>query len=167
MNKIHQRFSNKKINLPIYSGLQKVINKSNPAPLDNSTVQSALELALGTLHPKNPIEVVISSRTDSGVHALHSTVHVDLERSSGKPYDVHHITQRLNHSFTRNGLFIRILSTRHVPSTFHCRFSATERSYLYRVAIAKDFQVQEDLQKSAHRLNFIPIEEINRCHFVQ
>ncbi|XP_055692158.1 tRNA pseudouridine synthase-like 1 [Lutzomyia longipalpis] len=149
-----------------FRGLQKVVNKKNPVPLDNTTVQSALELALQRLHPRNPIEVVVASRTDCGVHALHSAVHVDLLRHNGEPYVERHITQLLNHSFTRDGLFVRILSTRRVPRTFHCRFNARERSYLYRVAIAKNFQVPEDQQSRARRLNFVPIEEINRCYFV-
>ncbi|XP_055704884.1 tRNA pseudouridine synthase-like 1 [Phlebotomus papatasi] len=149
-----------------FRGLQKTINRKNPLPLDNTTVQSALEFALQRLRPVNEIEVVPSSRTDSGVHALHSTVHVDLQRPNGKPYDQDHITALLNQSFKRDDIFIRILNTRRVPDTFHCRYSAKSRSYLYRVAIAKDFRVAEKLQSRAGRLSFIPIEELNRCLFV-
>ncbi|XP_059607953.1 tRNA pseudouridine synthase-like 1 [Phlebotomus argentipes] len=149
-----------------FRGLQKVINKVNPQPLDNSTVQSALEFALQRLQPANEIKVVISSRTDSGVHALHSAVHVDLERRSGKPYEEHYITSLLNQSFKRDEIAIRVLNTRRVPDTFHCRYSAQSRSYLYRVAVAKTFQVPDEHQKRSARLNFIPVEELNRCFFV-
>ncbi|GAB0090803.1 tRNA pseudouridine synthase [Sergentomyia squamirostris] len=149
-----------------FRGIQKVINRKDPAPLDNSSVQSALELALQTLRPLNEVNVVLSSRTDTGVHALQSTVHVDLHRPNNKPYDSNYITSRLNHCFSRDELYIRVLNTKRVPETFHCRFNAQSRTYLYRLAIARGFQVAEGLKQQGSRLNFIPIEEINRCYFI-
>lgn len=143
-------------------GLQKKINKSNPCPLDTSTVQSSLELALSKLSPTGVVDVAISSRTDKGVHALHSAVHVDLDRT----LDVNYLTSTVNRNLFNEGLPIRVLRTNLVPDTFHCRYSARARTYLYRLAIARDYFVEEGNRGRANYLNFVPIEESNRCWFL-
>lgn len=146
--------------------MQKKIDKSNPSPLDTSTVQSSLEIALNKLHPAGA-ELTISSRTDKGVHALHSAVHVDLERQNGRPYDVKYLTSVLNRNLYNGGLPIRVLRADIVPDTFHCRYSAKGRSYLYRLAIAKDYHnLEEGYRGRANFINYVPIEEANRCWFV-
>ncbi|XP_062821869.1 tRNA pseudouridine synthase-like 1 isoform X4 [Anolis carolinensis] len=48
-------------------------------------VQNYLEKAAEKLRPLVPVKFVISSRTDTGVHALCNTAHIDIERSGGKP----------------------------------------------------------------------------------
>lgn len=150
----------------ISRGLQKKINKSHPEPLDTSTVQSCLEIALGKLNPTTPVSVAISSRTDKGVHALHSAVHVDLERQNGQPYDEKYLTATINRNLYNGGLPIRVLKATIVPDTFHCRYSAKGRTYLYRLAIAKDYWLDEGYRGRANYINYVPIEEANRCWFL-
>ncbi|MGH0146402.1 UNVERIFIED_CONTAM: hypothetical protein FKN15_008025 [Acipenser sinensis] len=41
--------------------------------------------AVRKLRPANEVSVSVSSRTDSGVHALCNSAHVDIQRKSGKP----------------------------------------------------------------------------------
>lgn len=147
-------------------GLQKKINKSNPEPLDTSTVQSSLELALSKLSPSGVVNVAISSRTDKGVHALHSAVHVDLERQNGEIYDVKYLTALINRNLHNEGLPIRVLRADIVPDTFHCRYNAKSRTYLYRLAIAKDYYLEEGYRGRANYINYVPIEEANRCWFL-
>lgn len=46
----------------IYSGIQKVINKSEPRDEYFDTVQGCLEHAIKVIHPANDFQTVISSR---------------------------------------------------------------------------------------------------------
>lgn len=107
-------------------------------------------------------------RTDSGVHALHSAVHVDLEHYSGQPMNTSQMTTAINRMFNKEQLPIRILKTRIVPDTFHCRFNAIGRTYLYRLAVIKNNK-NEVLPKLGDRKHntYMPIEEIDRCLFLQ
>ncbi|XP_061148355.1 tRNA pseudouridine synthase-like 1 isoform X2 [Syngnathus typhle] len=64
-----------------YSGAVKV----PPHQLERKGVQDHLENALRRLRPLNPVSVSISSRTDSGVHALSNSAHFDFQRKNDKP----------------------------------------------------------------------------------
>lgn len=59
-----------------------------------------------------------------------------------------------------------MLSSIIVPDTFHCRFNAKSRSYIYRIAVAKE-KINPEIDVKAHYFNYIPIEEIDRCYFIQ
>ncbi|XP_030319363.1 tRNA pseudouridine synthase-like 1 isoform X2 [Calypte anna] len=48
-------------------------------------VQNYLERAAQNLKPIVPIKFCISSRTDTGVHALCNSAHLDIQREPGKP----------------------------------------------------------------------------------
>ncbi|XP_060660904.1 tRNA pseudouridine synthase-like 1 [Drosophila nasuta] len=157
-----------------FRGIQKTVNKAEQPRLDTNTVQGALELALRIFRPTNEIQTVLSSRTDAGVHALHSTIHVDLERSDGKPYDTTTLTGVLNRTLDKHNLPIRVLSTRRVADTFHCRYHAIGRTYLYRVAVAKyptEVAEQETSKRSSLKNKgyevFLPVDELDRCYFLQ
>lgn len=107
-------------------------------------------------------------RTDAGVHALQSTVHVDLVRRNGKQYHETAVALVLNRFFFGERLPIRVISAQHVPLTFHARFSAISRTYLYRIATAKQGQCPLELMNySVAHTKYIPIEEIDRCYFIQ
>ncbi|XP_037043659.1 tRNA pseudouridine synthase-like 1 isoform X2 [Bradysia coprophila] len=127
-----------------------------------SSVQGAIEAGLTLLRPLNNPNLVISSRTDAGVHALNSTVHVDLHSRSGNPFTESWITFVLNKCFDRQNQQIRVNKTEIVPDTFHARFSAKRRTYLYRLAVAKRTVASDEKVNS-----FVPIDEIDRCYFVQ
>lgn len=72
-------------------------------------------------------DAVAAGRTDSGVHALAMGAHVDLARS----YDPQTVMQAIN--FHMKPHPVAIIAASQAPEGFHARFSATERSYLYRV----------------------------------
>ncbi|EDW68781.2 tRNA pseudouridine synthase-like 1 [Drosophila virilis] len=152
-----------------FRGIQKTVNKLEEARLDTNSVQGCLELALRVFRPKNEIQTVLSSRTDAGVHALHSTVHVDLERSDNKFYDTTTLTGVLNRTLDKQNLPIRVLSTQRVPDTFHCRYHAIGRTYLYRVAVAKNVTQSNTINSLRNKgyESFVPVEEIDRCYFLQ
>lgn len=104
------------------------------------------------------------SRTDAGVHALHSTVHVDLQRYDSSTFDTSTITSKLNRYLYNHGMQIRVLSTIKVPNDFHCRYNAIGRTYMYRFAVAKS---SDNSSKHNRDEAFVPIEEIDRCYFIQ
>ncbi|XP_058121774.1 tRNA pseudouridine synthase-like 1 [Anopheles ziemanni] len=148
-----------------FRGIQRKIDKSVGQFQDPHTVQGVIEEALLKLRSVNVPTLKLSSRTDTGVHALHNTVHVDLERPNGKPYDAEKITKALNRAFERDAQSLRILSTVHVPNTFHARLCAKSRTYLYRLAVLKkEYARNHPLQHPQSR--FIPIEEHDRCYFL-
>uniref|UniRef100_A0AAG5CUY7 tRNA pseudouridine synthase n=1 Tax=Anopheles atroparvus TaxID=41427 RepID=A0AAG5CUY7_ANOAO len=148
-----------------FRGIQRKIDKSAGQFQDPHTVQGVIEEALLKLRSVNVPTLKLSSRTDTGVHALHNTVHVDLERPNGKPYDVDRITKQLNRSFERDAQSLRILSTVHVPLTFHARLCAKSRTYLYRLAVLKKEFARDHARQHPHS-RFIPIEEHDRCYFL-
>lgn len=150
-----------------FRGIQKTINKASEIQVDTKSVQGCIELACRALHPKNEIQTVLSSRTDAGVHALHSTLHIDLERHNSKPYETANITSTLNRMLVKNALPIRILSTQQVPNNFHSRYHARGRTYLYRFAVAKNGSNDTDRLKNQNFKAFIPVEELDRCLFLQ
>uniref|UniRef100_A0A182MJE1 tRNA pseudouridine synthase n=1 Tax=Anopheles culicifacies TaxID=139723 RepID=A0A182MJE1_9DIPT len=96
---------------------------------------------------------------------MHNTVHVDLERPNGKPYDTDRITRTLNRAFEQDAQSLRILSTVHVPLTFHARLCAKSRTYLYRLAVLKK-EYSCDSHRHHPHSRFIPIEEHDRCYFL-
>ncbi|MCX7677751.1 MAG: tRNA pseudouridine(38-40) synthase TruA [Spirochaetes bacterium] len=92
---------------------------------EGRTVQSELEKALRILLREN-VSVIASGRTDSGVHALGQVVHFVTTSEIS--------LQRL--CIGLNGILaedISVLNAFNVPFTFHARFSAIEREYLYLV----------------------------------
>ncbi|XP_045561540.1 tRNA pseudouridine synthase-like 1 isoform X2 [Salmo salar] len=63
-----------------YSGVMKA-----PPHQVVKGVQNYLEDAVRSLRPVNEVSLSISSRTDTGVHALGNSAHFDLQRQNGKP----------------------------------------------------------------------------------
>lgn len=92
-------------------------------------------------------------------------MHVDLQRI-GHPYHPSLITHKLNKLFSRWGAELNVINTELVPNTFHAQRSATNRTYLYRLAVAKEPLDKTQSLSVAQGTQFIPIEEINRCHFI-
>ncbi|CAH1154095.1 unnamed protein product [Phaedon cochleariae] len=144
-----------------FRGAQRQVKRGTTRVDDPSTIQGRIEIALNKLNPINDPIVYMSSRTDSGVHALNSTCHVDLYRENGMIYDPCSVTICLNKYFGKEDVPIRILRTRIVPESFNSRHNAISRTYLYRLMIAKANKLNV-----APNLNYIPIEELNRCLFI-
>lgn len=111
-----------------YSGVMKA-----PAHQAVEGVQNHLENAVRKLKPVHEVSVVISSRTDSGVHALCNSAHVDIQRRGGKPPLLEqNLIEALN--FHLKAEPIRITRAYRVQSDFHARFRALSRTYVYRFA---------------------------------
>lgn len=89
-----------------------------------ATVQGALEAALE--RRLGPVETVVAGRTDAGVHARGQVVGF----STTEPTDPERLTRALNRMLPAS---VVVMDCRPVPDDFNARFSATSRSYRYRV----------------------------------
>ena len=90
------------------------------------SVQASVEAALAALQP-GPHTIAAAGRTDAGVHATGQVAHCDLARD----WDPFTLMQALN--WHLRPAPVAVLQAARVPDTFHARFSATERRYLFRL----------------------------------
>ncbi len=90
------------------------------------SVQAALEDAVRGFCGET-VTAHAAGRTDAGVHALGQVAHIDLDKET----DAETVRDALNHHL--KPARIAVLSAEAVDAEFHARFSATERSYLYRI----------------------------------
>jgi len=106
-----------------YCGWQK-------QPKDIS-VQEVIESQLSKLHSNQQISVIGCGRTDTGVHAKHYLLHVDIPEID----DLEKFRFKLNRMLPDS---IAIHNAYSVSSDWHARFSATARTYRYFVHHQKD-----------------------------
>lgn len=95
------------------------------------SVQGAVEKAVYGFSGEGVI-VEGAGRTDAGVHALAQVAHFDLARET----DAKTVRDALNDHLRRGAEGPRqivVLSVEEVPESFHSRFSAVRRRYVYRV----------------------------------
>lgn len=94
-----------------------------------SSVQETLEEAIFLLCG-NRAETFVGGRTDAGVHALGQVCHFDLEKN----YPAYVIQDALN-AYLRNigNSYISVIAVQEVEISFHARFSATKRAYVYKI----------------------------------
>jgi len=93
---------------------------------NGASVQQALEEAVAGFCGEAAL-VEGAGRTDAGVHALGQVAHVDIEKDT----DGSTVRDALN--FHLRGLPVTVLDAEQVDGDFHARFSAKERSYLFRI----------------------------------
>ena len=95
-----------------------------------TTVQGTVEAALRRIFGEE-IPVTGSGRTDAGVHALAQVAHVDLVLSLAPEA----LREALNGQLPPD---IRVRRVREAPPTFHARYSARRRRYLYLLRLNRD-----------------------------
>ena len=108
------------------------------------TVQGEIETALHRiLHvrdddPDEPLRLTVAGRTDTGVHASHQVCHVDMDETTLARCVGHMdvppvvaLTRRLQRILPAD---IAVHGVSVAPDGFDARFSALERTYVYRVA---------------------------------
>jgi tRNA pseudouridine38-40 synthase len=93
--------------------------------IGGNTVQDYIERRLEVIF-KQPVRVNGCSRTDSGVHAAGLVFHFDAEWA----HPVKNLLRAMRVGLPKG---ILILSVRHVKDSFHARFSATGKRYIYRI----------------------------------
>jgi tRNA pseudouridine38-40 synthase len=90
------------------------------------SVQQAIEEAIRAITHEE-VTLHAAGRTDTGVHALAMTAHVDIAR----PISAFRLTDGTNAKLRPQP--VAILDAREVESDFHARFSCVGRRYLYRI----------------------------------
>ena len=102
---------------------------------DRPSIQEAIETALAKFCG-DAVEVCAAGRTDAGVHATAQVAHIDLS----KPHEPYKVMQGINYYLfgsdqeqAPSDNHIAITAAELVADDFHARFSATRRSYLYRI----------------------------------
>jgi tRNA pseudouridine38-40 synthase len=93
---------------------------------DQPSVQGRIEAALAMLEP-GPHAVQGAGRTDAGVHATGQVAHCDLARD----WDPFKLLGALNAHLRPDP--VAVLAVAVAGADFHARFSATARSYTYRI----------------------------------
>lgn len=111
---------------------------------DIRTVQGTIEAALHKVlrvpagDPDEPLRLVVAGRTDTGVHASHQVCHLDIAESTLQRAVGHMkvpAVTALEHRLQRllpTDITVHRVSV--APDGFDARFSALERTYVYRIA---------------------------------
>lgn len=92
------------------------------------TVQEALERAI-TSFCRHPVVLFTAGRTDTGVHATGQVAHCELDRE----WATDRVRDAINAHLMLGRHPISVLSVTRVDDTFHARFSACKRHYLYKI----------------------------------
>jgi tRNA pseudouridine38-40 synthase len=92
---------------------------------DQRTLQEEIERAL-TVLTQSTIATIVAGRTDAGVHADHQVIHTDVPDKT----DITNFTFRLNQLLDED---IRVNSVVYAPVNFHARFTASARTYKYKI----------------------------------
>ena len=100
------------------------------------SVQEAIETALARLEPGEH-RIAAAGRTDAGVHATGQVAHCDL----AKDWEPFRLSEALN--WHLKPAPVAITACARVDETFHARFSAQERRYLFRM-VARRAPVTHD-----------------------
>jgi tRNA pseudouridine38-40 synthase len=95
---------------------------------NDRTIQGELERVISTLEGTN-VRVTGSGRTDAGVHAEGQVASVFLDQ----PFTPEKLGKAINGNLWRD---IRIMNVETVADEFHARFSARQKTYVYRVVNA-------------------------------
>ncbi|TVR43104.1 MAG: tRNA pseudouridine(38-40) synthase TruA [Rhodobacteraceae bacterium] len=127
------------------------------AQKDQPSVQDALEGALARLEPGLP-RIAAAGRTDTGVHATGQVAHCDM----GRDWAPFRLMEALNHHLRPAP--VAVLACAQVPETFHARFSARERRYLFRLVSRRAPPVLEQgrVWHIRHELALAPMQEAAR-----
>ncbi|MFN3953709.1 MAG: tRNA pseudouridine(38-40) synthase TruA [Pararhodobacter sp.] len=122
------------------------------------SVQGALEAALARLDPAAPT-LAAAGRTDTGVHATGQVAHAYMSRA----WPAGRLQEALNHHLRPHP--VAITACAQVPDTFHARFSATERRYLFRLVSRRAPLVHEAglVWQVRHALQLEPMREAARA----
>jgi tRNA pseudouridine38-40 synthase len=95
---------------------------------NDRTIQGELERVIGSLEDAE-VKVAGSGRTDAGVHAEGQVANVLLNRD----FTPEKLKHAINGNLWRD---IRIMNVERAPDEFHARFSAKNKTYIYRIVNA-------------------------------
>jgi len=125
---------------------------------NEKSVQEVIETMLSRIHSNKEIKVVGCGRTDTGVHAHHFILHVDLPKIE----DVEKFRFKLNRMLPES---IAIHDVYEVEPEKHARFNATSRTYRYFIHHAKNPFKQKQSWYVPKPLDFEKMNEAAK-HFI-
>ncbi|MEO7150952.1 MAG: tRNA pseudouridine(38-40) synthase TruA [Burkholderiaceae bacterium] len=114
---------------------------------DGATVQDHLEQALSRFADR-PLRSHCAGRTDTGVHALNQIVHIDVDIERETQSWVRGVNRYLPHD-------IAIQWCLPVPASFHARYSAHGRRYVY---LLLESPVRPSIERGAAGWTFHPLD---------
>jgi tRNA pseudouridine38-40 synthase len=121
---------------------------------DQRTLQEEIEHAL-TVLTQSTIATIVAGRTDAGVHAEHQVIHTDVPEKT----DITNFAFRLNQLLDED---IRVNSVSYAPSNFHARFTASARTYKYKIVDGGRVTPPLDRYDSADWFRDLDIDLMNK-----
>jgi tRNA pseudouridine38-40 synthase len=109
-----------------YFGWQKQKNKPS--------IQQTIEKSLQVLFPGYKIKLIGAGRTDTGVHALNQVANFKIDKSFFYPVNFKKLYNSLN-SILPDDIAVKKVSS--CKESFHARYSAKKRIYLYYLRESK------------------------------
>jgi tRNA pseudouridine38-40 synthase len=125
-----------------------------------ATIQETMEKAFSTLF-KRKVSLTGAGRTDTGVHAISYTLHVDIEPEDVLP-EVDQLIYKLNRILPPD---IALNVFRKVKDDAHARYSAVARSYEYRICRKKDPFALQRAWIMERPLDLVLMNEVTRILF--
>jgi len=89
------------------------------------TVQGEIQNALKKINNNKEVKIIGSGRTDTGVHAIGQSASFEIE----KEWDQNKLKMAINGNLSND---VRIFDCKKKSKTFHARFSAKKRKYIYK-----------------------------------
>jgi tRNA pseudouridine38-40 synthase len=122
-----------------------------------NTVQDYIERRLEVVF-KHQIRVMGSSRTDSGVHAAGLVFHFDADWD----HPVKHLLRAMRVGLPKG---ILITSVKRVSDSFHARYSAKGKRYIYRIyeGYASPFEARYTYSLENRRVDVVAMRKAAAC----
>ena len=116
------------------------------------SVQECVNKAISTIL-RTPIDVVGAGRTDTGVHASQIYAHFDIANK----INIYQVTYKIN-SLLPNDIVVLVIYN--VIDDAHARFTATSRSYEYKIYLGRNpFELETTWQLNNKKLNIAKMNE--------
>ncbi len=119
------------------------------------TVQKVIEDCLCKLHSNKEVKVVGCGRTDTGVHAKHYVLHVNLEDTVDLEKFIFTLNRMLPATISIHGVLA-------VSEDMHARFSATSRTYRYFIHNEKDAFMHDQSWYLPSEMDFNAMNEASK-----
>ena len=120
------------------------------------SIQGCLEQAINNIFEED-VTIYGAGRTDSGVHAMGQVAHFDI---INKYFETYVIKNAINDHLRPHP--ISILNVEEVDQSFHARFNAVQRKYLYRI-INRKSPLTIEKGRAWHVHKELNIEKMKEC----
>ena len=120
------------------------------------SIQGCLEQAINNIFEEE-VTIYGAGRTDAGVHAMGQVAHFDV---INKHFETYVIKNAINDHLRPHP--ISILNVEEVDQSFHARFNAVQRKYLYRI-INRKSPLTIEKGRAWHVHKELNIEKMKEC----